>query len=243
VAGIADKVTHAKGGDETPHWTYEGDTGASHWHSLGFPAANGKEQSPIDIISTAVKDIDLPKLDINYEDETASILNNGHTIQVNWPAGEIKIGEKEYELLQFHFHSPSEHTMDGKSYPLEMHLVHKEKNAAVLAVIAVFFQEKEGANNKFLDQFWDQLPAEIQTEGKPPKNIGELDSYDLELCLQKYYRYNGSLTTPPCSEGVIWTLLEKPDDCSPEQIAAFKKCVKENNNRPVQPLNDRVVCI
>lgn len=242
VAGLTAPPPVVAGHAETPHWSYDGEHGCAHWSEMGFSQALGKNQSPIDIKTSEADDIALPKLDINYEDEEASILNNGHTIQVNWPAGSMLIGEKEYHLLQFHFHAPSEHSIDGKLYPLEMHLVHKS-DEGTLAVLAVLFKEKAGKPNEFLDQFWDVLPTAVQHEGDKPILIGELDAYDLELNLKKHYRYMGSLTTPPCSEGVIWTVLSKPEPISPEQVKHFNEVLKIKNNRPVQPLNDRKVTV
>jgi carbonic anhydrase len=166
---------------------------------------------------------------------TYEIVNNGHTIQVN-PAsgGSIKLPDGEYKLLQFHFHTPSEEKIHGKNFPLVMHLVHKN-DAGKLAVVAVLF--KEGKENTALKPIFDNMPAK---EGEK-KTLNE--NFNAETLLPTrhgYYKYEGSLTTPPCSEEVHWQILKAETHISKEQLAAFKK-LYPMNARPVQPLNDRTV--
>jgi carbonic anhydrase len=160
------------------------------------------------------------------------ILNNGHTIQVNVAPGSTAIvNGQRYDLLQFHFHHPSEHLLSGKAQDLEVHFVHKAASGA-LAVIGVFITP--GAANATLQAVFDAMPAK---EGPEVATSATIDPDQL-LSSGPYYRYMGSLTTPPCSEGLTWSVFEKPITASKDQILAFAKLFA-NNARPVQPLNNR----
>lgn len=163
-------------------------------------------------------------------------MNNGHTIQVNVSAGNtLKLDGDTFTLQQFHFHAPSENEIDGKQFPLEAHFVYKDKDGA-LAVLALMFQE--GQANPQLSQAWQQMPTAIDQMAILNKPI------DIKVLLPKqfnFYRFSGSLTTPPCSEGVSWMVLEQPVSASAEQINQFRSVVHHTNNRPVQPLNGRVI--
>jgi len=218
------------------HWEYTGEAGPDKWGDLAEEYATcktGKAQSPIDLKDAI--EADLPKLSFNYKAVPLKVLNNGHTIQVDQKgAGSAKIDGKDYDLLQFHFHDPSEHTAAGKAYPMEVHLVHKNAEGR-LAVVGVFI--KEGKENAALKAAWDNMPdkggvekavdgATINSTDLLPKSKGD------------FQRYHGSLTTPPCSEGVLWTVLKDPIEMSAAQVQKFKATVHENA-RPVQPLNDR----
>jgi carbonic anhydrase len=231
VAGAAQAATdHA-------HWEYTGHAGASHWGDLdkSFETCKlGTHQSPIDIRG-AKKSGELPAIGFGYKAGAAEVLNNGHTIQVNLPeGGTVKLASGEYQLLQFHFHTPSEEKVNGKPYPLVAHLVHK--NAAnELAVVGVLF--REGKANAALQKVFDAMPRK---EGAKAALDGGFDTAALLPARQGYWAFEGSLTTPPCSEGVKWQVLRQPVEVSKAQLAAFRK-LYPMNARPVQPLNGRVV--
>jgi carbonic anhydrase len=224
---------------DQPHWSYHGHGSAAHWAELdeGFKLCKlGKHQSPINVDTRAVEKASGAKpLGFAYAAEAGEVVNNGHTIQVNLPAaGSITLDGVEYKLLQFHFHTPSEEKIDGKSYPLVAHLVHKNAEGQ-LAVVAVLF--KAGKENAALKPVFDHLPAK---EGESLKLDAAINPADLLPANHAYYAFTGSLTTPPCSEEVHWQVLKTPVELSASQLAAFRKLYKMNA-RPVQPLNDRKV--
>ena len=221
---------------ELPHWTYEGDTGPRYWADLDPSYATcgvGTSQSPVDI------PLDTPAVADDvvyaYTDSALTIVNNGHAIQVDYDDGSsVEIDGSTYALDQFHFHSPSEHTTAGANAAMEMHLVHADAdgNQAVVGVLLV-----EGAHNPAFAPVWDNMPAD---EGDPVTVVGiTIDAADLLPADLDYYGYNGSLTTPPCTEDVVWHMLATPVELSDEQIAQFR-AIHDGTNRPTQPLNDRV---
>jgi len=219
------------------HWGYEGEAGPEHWGDLSpeFAACKtGEEQSPVDI--TGAAKADLPAIGFDYHDASLAIINNGHAIQVNYGKGSsITIGDRKYELLQFHFHAPSENVVNGKPYDMEAHLVHKDAEGN-LAVVAVFM--KKGEKNGFIQTLWDNAPGEVGHEklaSGVTVNAGGLLPGD-----KSYYSFPGSLTTPPCTEGVSWSVLKTPVEISGEQLAAFNSFYKMNA-RPPQPLNMRAI--
>lgn len=216
------------------HWSYTGPTGAPKWGDMQSDFATcklGKKQSPIDI--KGAKKGDLPAIGFNYGQTGAEVVNNGHTIQVNLATGgDVKVASGGYKLLQFHFHTPSEEMVNGKPYPLVAHLVHKS-DGGKLAVVAVLF--KEGKKNAVLDRVFAAMPA--KEDGKADL-AGGLNVTDLLPAKRGYWAFEGSLTTPPCSEEVQWHVLKEPVEMSKEQLAAFKK-LYPMNARPVQPLNGR----
>ncbi len=225
---------HAEGGS---HWTYEGTEGPEHWGELD-PAfklcSSGKNQSPIDLKEFVAAD--LKPIRFAYQPGTRAILNNGHTIQVNYaPGSSITINGHRFELKQFHFHAPSENRINGKSYPLEGHLVHADEQGN-LAVVAVMFQE--GAANPLLAKLWQGMP---EAAGEQRELAEKLDVSALLPKKRAYYRFNGSLTTPPCSEGVWWLVMKQPVTVSKEQVEQFAHLMHHPNNRPVQPVNARPV--
>ena len=218
-------------------WSYEGEHGPAHWGDVKTDYAvckTGKNQSPIDITS-AVK-ADLPPIQFAYKPALLKIINNGHSIQVSYPEGSfITIGGKQYQLVQFHFHHPSEEKIKGKSFDMVAHLVHKnaEGNLAVVAVLM-----KKGQANAMMKTLWGHLPKE---EGKEEVSTDVMiDPSALLPAQQGYYTFTGSLTTPPCSEGVMWLVLKTPVEISDDQINQFAHYYK-HNARPVQPLSGRVV--
>lgn len=219
------------------HWSYDGATGPRHWSALepDFGTCSlGHNQSPIDIRHTSKAK--LPPLEFAYQPSPLKILDNGHTIQVNYDAGSsVTIDGKRYELLQFHFHKPSEERINGRSYPMVAHLVHKNAEGK-LAVVAVLF--RKGAENPLLQTLWDALPQE---KGQQREVAGTtIDIGKLLPGEQGYYNFAGSLTTPPCSEEVNWFVLKNPVEMSAAQLQRFAKIYK-HNARPVQPLNGRTV--
>lgn len=222
---------------EKTRWGYSGDEGPEDWGSLSqkFSACSvGKNQSPINI--TDMIESELPPLKINYQPGGNKIINSGYTIQVSYaPGSTIRLGADEYELKQLHFHSPSENTIDGVSYPLEAHFVHADKNGN-LAVIGLMF--KEGETNKELEKAWAQMPENAGGSQALPDTVNGKallpESHD-------YYYYNGSLTTPPCAEGVRWMVMKRHVTASKAQLEKFSQTMPHPNNRPVQPLNARKV--
>ncbi len=225
------KADHA-----THEWGYEGEKGPARWGKLKPEYAacqTGTSQSPINLTgATAGAGTILPA----YVPSPVNILNNGHTIQINLNgASTLTAGGRVYRLVQFHFHTPSENQIEGNASELEVHLVHKSDDGA-LAVIGIMFEP--GAENPVLASLWDHLPAE---EG-PEKIVERLIIHPNGLLPadRDHYAFSGSLTTPPCSEGVAWFVMRHPLTASGAQIAAFRKLF-ENNARPVQPLNGRTV--
>jgi len=234
----AQQATGAKKDCNDVHWTYEkGPKGPENWKNLcdAFADCGGKNQSPIDIITASVQsDQKLTAPQFKYGTTHAHIVHNGHTIQFNVEGDHsVQLNGKDYKLLQFHYHAPSEHTIDGKQFPLEVHFVHKHSDDD-LAVIGILFAE--GAENPFLTQFLDKFPRQ---KGQYDADQS-IDLLRLFPDNKSYYHYKGSLTTPPCSEIVHWYVLKHPVEASKEQLDQFAK-ILNNNYRPVQALNDRQV--
>ena len=225
-------------GEHHAHWGYTGHEGPESWGTLSpdyHTCGVGMNQSPIDITSSV--DANLPAIGFRYYSASSEILNNGHTVQVNVKEGSsIFIDGVSYELKQYHFHTPSENHIHGMEFPLEVHFVHADKDGN-LAVVAVMFEE--GAANPQLAQLWADMPMHA---GDHHALNGEVK--DLNALLPKereYYRFNGSLTTPPCTEGVKWMVLKSPLTISKGQVETFAHAVHGHNNRPVQGLHARVI--
>jgi len=233
--GISANV-QASDAKHSSHWTYTGPEGPAHWGDLSkdyHTCKAGKSQSPINI--TSDKAGGSQPVSINYNSKATSILNNGHTIQINIADGStITVGGKSYKLLQFHFHTPSEHMIDNKPADMVAHLVHKAADGQ-LGVIGILM--KKGKENAALAQFWAHIPEHAGTKTDLNVNANARNLLPSDL---SYYNYSGSLTTPPCSEGVNWMVLKNPVEVSARQIAAFKSVI-HTNVRPVQPLNGRKV--
>jgi len=220
------------------HWGYEGEGAPANWEKLKpefVLCGTGKSQSPIDIDKTYKTAVD--PIGFAYKQTPLKIVNNGHAVQVNVePGSTAMIDGAKYELVQFHFHAPSEHSVKGKLYDMEMHLVHKNESGD-LAVAGVMM--KKGQPNKIIQVLWDNLPAEVNKE-----NVVSGISVDAASLLPKdrsAYHYYGSLTTPPCSEGVNWTVLKTPIEVSEEQVQKFRTLMGVENNRPVLDVNKRFV--
>ncbi|MFN8476196.1 MAG: carbonic anhydrase family protein [Anaerolineae bacterium] len=218
-----------------PHWSYEGAEGPEYWGSLSPDfalCATGKQQSPVNIPSSAA--INPANLKFDYKAAPLDILNNGHTIEGEYHEGSsLTLDGVPYKLVQFHFHNPSEHEANGKLDAMELHLVHKADNGDV-AVVGVFIEP--GAENKALAPVFSNLPKE-QQDAKPVPGA-TVNAADFLPATQTYYRYDGSLTTPPCSQSVKWIVMSTPVTASAEQLAAYK-AIMYPTNRPVQPLNGR----
>lgn len=226
----------AQASDNAPHWEYEGKHGPAKWGDLepGFSTCKlGKQQSPIDIRNASKTN--LAALEFGYRSSTAEVVNNGHTVQVNLEdAGTLALDGTPYKLVQFHFHTPSEEKIKGKAYPMVAHLVHKNSDGK-LAVVAIIL--KQGKTNMALKPVFDSMP---KSSGEKHALDVKFDPSDLLPADRGYYKFMGSLTTPPCSEEVRWQVLKKPVEVSKAQIAAFRNLYK-HNARPVQPLNGRKI--
>jgi carbonic anhydrase len=220
------------------HWSYQGADGPDHWGDLESAFAEckvGSHQSPIDI--KAAKEAELAPIQFDYKLSPLKIVNNGHTIRVNYePGSSVTINGIALPLTQFHFHHRSETEIDGQKYDLEVHLVHEDPAAGRAAVVAILI--KSGAENAFLRDLLSHAPQKAGEEVERKKVV--INAADFLPADQNYYVFDGSLTTPPCSEAVKWYVLKTPIEASPSQIAAFAKLYPDNA-RPVQPLNGREV--
>ena len=230
-------VAGAAGPAGEPEWSYSGANGPAKWGKLGkdnVVCGTGSLQSPIDIPDADVRKGDIPPLLFNYKSAPLRIIDNGHTIEVMYPPGSfLTVDGKRYELVQFHFHKPSEEKVSGKGHDMVAHLVHKG-DGGKLAVVAVFLDQ--GNDNELIKTVWKNLPA---TKGKEVVvDSAQINALQLLPKNKDYYRYEGSLTTPPCTENVTWLVLKTPTQISGEEIARFGR-IYPNNARPVQPRNDR----
>jgi carbonic anhydrase len=224
---------------EGVHWSYEGESGPDHWGDLDrkFAAcAKGVEQSPVDIPASAP--VNPANITFSYQPSAVNIFNNGHTVQVTYDKGSsITLDGTTYDLWQFHFHAASEHAIGGAHDPLEIHLVHR--NGESLAVVGVLL--KAGAENPAYAPVMQNLPTQVSEQPAPVAGA-TVDANQLLPAQRGYWRYNGSLTTPPCSEGVKWLVMHDPVELSEAQIAAFTSLYK-NDARPLQPFNARMFLV
>jgi carbonic anhydrase len=219
-----------------PQWGYEGDTSPTKWGKIARDFATcelGVDQSPIDI-KGAVRG-QPAQISFNYKSSPLVVVNNGHSIQVNYaPGSTISIDGTEYALLQFHFHTPSEHKIAGKAAAMELHFVHRNA-AGKLAVVGVMMNE--GKEQPLIAKVWNAIPPTGKTTAISNSNI---DASNLLPQSKSYYTYAGSLTTPPCSEGVKWHILTEPITVSSAQIREFAQLYPVNA-RPLQPTNTRLI--
>jgi carbonic anhydrase len=219
-------------------WSYEGSNGPAHWAELDMAYKKckfGLQQSPINIETAKAEKVVLKPTVFAYKKSVpVEVVNEGHSIQVNVPPGNtVTIDREKSELFELRFHAPSEVQIDGKPYPLVVHLVHKDVYENLTFVVVPF---KEGKENSALKSIFSSLPAKAGASIKLP-------AVDLAAILpaeRSFYEFIGSLSTPPCNENVLWRVFKTPVEVSPSQLAAFKKLYKMNA-RPVQPLNGRVV--
>lgn len=219
-----------------PHWSYEGESGPEVWGRLKpefAKCATGTRQSPIDIRDGIRVDLDAVQFD--YRPSGFRVIDNGHTVQVNVaPGNSIEVMGRRYELAQFHFHRPSEERIDGRQFDMVVHLVHKDPEGR-LAVVAVLLER--GSAQPVVQKIWNNLPLEKGEE------VPARDTLDLGALLpseRSYFTYMGSLTTPPCSEGVLWMVMKQPVTISPEQIGIFAR-LYPMNARPIQSAAGRLI--
>ncbi len=220
------------------HWSHhKGNEGPENWKNLcdGFSDCGGNSQSPINIITkNVITGEELQSPVFSYGESKVDIINNGHTVQFNVDGGNsVNLDGKDYQLLQFHYHTLSEHTVDGKYFPAEVHFVHKHSDTD-FAVLAEFIVE--GKENPLFSKYLDKFPAD---KGEF-KSDNMIDLLSLLPENKSYYFYTGSLTTPPCSEVVSWYVFKNPVEASAEQISKISK-ILDDNYRPVQDLNGRSV--
>jgi carbonic anhydrase len=221
-------------------WSYEGASGPEHWGDLDpdYSACKvGKEQSPIDI--RKAKKVELPAIRFEYKSGPLKIINNGYTaVRVNYAPGNgnlLFVGDQRYELTQFHFHHPSEESIHGKPYDMVAHLMHESSDGKVAGVAVLL---TAGRANAIIQQLWEHMP---KTLGKEELIAGaEVNPTGLLPRDTSYYTYTGSLTAPPCTEGVTWFVLRTPMDISAGQVSEFA-ALYPHDVRPVQPLNRRIV--
>ncbi len=219
------------------NWAYTGPNGPAKWGKLGKDNATcgtGQLQSPIDIPDSKVRKGDIAPLLFNYKPVPIRIVDTGTTIQVNYPPGSfLTVSGKRYELVSIDFHKPSEEKIDGKGHDMSAHLVHKGDNGK-LAIVAVFLDQ--GNENEVIRTLWKNLPV---TKGKEVVVDGtQINALGLLPKNKDYYQYEGSLSTPPCTENVTWLVLKTPTTLSGESIARFGR-IYSNNVRPIQARNDR----
>lgn len=231
--GAIEKAADAAAGDTKDHWTYDDQ---AHWSETSAEAracAAGASQSPIDLYEQTL--VDEPDIIFSYSPAEAVLFNNGHAIEIAAPPGQTMIRKGEVAtLLQAHFHDPSEHHLDGVAFPMEMHLVHRRADGG-LAVVGVLF--REGAENAALAPLWSSFP------GEPGREHGANVVFDAAALLPSdrvHFEYQGSLTTPPCTEGVEWFVMHSPLEASPAQVAALRSAIGENA-RAVQAANARAI--
>ncbi|HUL80886.1 MAG TPA: carbonic anhydrase family protein [Gammaproteobacteria bacterium] len=222
------------------YWAYNGETGPPYWGLMGeeFRACrDGKAQSPIDIRDASVHAANLPAIEFHYQPSKLTINDTTHTIEVTYaPGSYVTVGNERYELKQFHFHRPSEEQINGKSYAMAAHLVHESADGKV-AVVTVFLT-KGDAPSSLLKTLWDNVPKIRKVD--TPVDAVTIDASKLLPASKAYYKYSGSLTTPPCTEGVTWFVLKSPTTVSAGEIDRFAKLYLRNA-RPVQPLNGREI--
>jgi carbonic anhydrase len=226
--------------NEAIHWTYTGENGPEHWDELEKSSqCGGERQSPVNIVDIQTEaDSALLPLDLHYYGQVRihEVISNGHSIQYNFEKGDyISLWDIRYDLKQIHFHEAAEHTLNGVRYPLEMHMVHvnADNEIAVFAIMAMEGEPSEPFN--FLEKY---LPLEIGET----KVIDEYFDLNLNLPASRdYYTYKGSLTTPPCTEGVTWIVFKEPITVSLQQVKELQRLMPLNNYRGEQPLNGRIV--
>jgi carbonic anhydrase len=236
---VAEKEQLEPGHGAQPHWSYAGDTGPQAWAKINpdfGTCGAGDRQSPINIDEAMTLKGPAETLQFHYQPSNGTVVNNGHTIQVdvqgdNW----LTVRGSEFKLLQFHFHHPSEERVNSRGSAMVAHLVHKSA-AGQLAVVAVLLDP--GELNTLINKVWTYMPLDKGDSVRMPVDLVNLN--ELLPTDQRYYQFIGSLTTPPCTEGVLWMVLKQPTAIAREQIKLFSQLFP-NNARPVQPANGRAV--
>jgi carbonic anhydrase len=237
VSAFAIVVSSSQASSGGTHWTYEGEHGPEHWGDLSpdfVQCKVGVNQSPINIVDSI--EADLPPLVLDYTTaRTIDLVNNGHTAQMNVePGSYLRVEGEVFELLQFHIHAPSEHWVDGEQFMLEVHFVHQNAGGQ-LAVVAVLYNE--GEDPVKLAQYISHIPREVDQPVPFNVQLGELEISGVD---KAYYRYNGSLTTPPCSEGVRWYVLKETLTLSTKRRDIFNQLIGDDARGP-QPINARLI--
>lgn len=215
-------------------WSYSGATGPERWAELSpaYAECDASEQSPVDL--TSAEPGEAPALRIDYAPTNAQLDSSGHVLAVDAESGTLSLGEATYDLVQLHFHAPSEHVVDGEAYAAEAHLVHAN-DAGELAVVGVLIEEGSDANPFFSD-LWERLP-----EGDAERQPVEIDLNELLPEDRSFFSYRGSLTTPPCTEDVRWTVMQTPIALSEDQIERLE--THATGARPAQPVGERVITL
>ncbi|WP_173932031.1 carbonic anhydrase [Chelativorans sp. Marseille-P2723] len=218
------------------HWTYGGEAGPEHWGELdpdNLACSAGMQQSPVDISGDI--EADLPDIALGWKPGRGVMVNNGHTIQINMvDGGTLSRGEESYELLQFHFHAPSEHSVRGQSFPMEVHFVHKNPRTGSLEALGIFLVP--GRNNETFRQLAEAFPKEQHGEA----SFNKIDPSGLLPATLEYWLYAGSLTTPPCSEDVVWMVAREPVEVNGADIDKFT-AIYSMNARPIRRPNRRFI--
>lgn len=241
-ARAAKAAADARASDSEPtvkrssHWAYDGENGPGKWGRLNPAWAkcdSGARQSPIDI-RDGIR-VDLEPVAFEYGPSGFNVINNGHTVQVNLaPGNRFTLTGRTYELQEFHFHRPSEEKVDGRGFDMVAHLVHKDEEGR-LAVVAVLIEI--GTPHAGIQTVWNNLPLE---KHEPLVPVTTFDPAQMLPQRREYYTYMGSLTTPPCSEGVLWIVLKEPIQASPQQVGIFAR-LYPMNARPLQPMAGRLI--
>ena len=214
-------------------WNYES---PDKWGSIGYGDCTGKVQSPVNIDTTTTIKTELPTLGLHYRNSSWGIIDNGHNIQINVKqTNSLVLEGTAFKVMQFHFHRMSEHKLEGNSYDMEMHIVHQDTISSDLLVVALWI--KQGVENPFIKKIWGKLPSVKNSEVLSGDSIRISDVFPAS---QKYFTYTGSLTTPPCTQGLDWIIFKQPIEVSPDQISQFAQFYPDNE-RPVQALNFREV--
>jgi carbonic anhydrase len=230
------KEKSAAAHEQIKHWSYDGEDGPANWGKINTAwaqCASGKRQSPIDI-HDGIK-VDLEPIQFDYKPVHYKVTDTGHTIQVDLePGNRFTLTGHQYDLMQFHFHRPSEEHVNGKGFQMVVHLVHKGDDGK-LAVVALLVDE--GVANSIIQNVWNNLPLE---RSDPIEPVGTIDLSQLLPMAREYYTYMGSLTTPPCSEDVMWMVMKQPIRMSASQIAIFGR-LYPMNARPIQPNENRII--
>jgi len=237
ILSVTGAVLAADHGQAAHHWGYKGEAGPSRWADMdkeNATCATGKFQSPINIVNPRLAD--LPPIAFDYRASPLRIVDNGHTVQVNYaPGSSITVDGVRYELVQFHFHKPGEERINGQVFDMVVHLVHKDAQGK-LAVVAV--PMLRGKTNPMIARLWKHMPHEKEHEATV--DAVSINAADLLPANRRYFTFEGSLTTPPCSEGVRWLVLKQPVWISGPEIAAFAK-LYPMNARPLQAANGREI--
>jgi carbonic anhydrase len=233
LALIALAFVTAEAGETTRHWAYSGPNGPANW---GETCAGGKSQSPIDIGTASATHQKVAPLAFRYRPTALHIIDNGHSIQVDVDKGStLAAGAARFSLVQFHFHKPSEEAIDGRRSAMVLHLVHRSAEGE-LAVVAVLL--REGAANSLVSTLWRNFPKHKAHEESPTGVT--INPSRLLPTERSYFSYVGSLTTPPCTEGVRWFVLKSPVSLSTAEIGTFANLYPANA-RPLQRVNGRQI--